>query len=129
MTSFRLRENISKKGERKKERKKKKSVRCPRETSVRVCFRNRLEQARGKWLLPLHTTQISLKSQVLLPGLNLSFITPAFQGSQSLGRADLKPHKWLRSGKAAVGCVFVLAVQLYKGSAQKTTGADGAGAQ
>lgn len=96
---------------------------------MRVCFRNRLEQARGKWLLPLHTTQISLKSQVLLPGLNLSFITPAFQGSQSLGHADLKPHKWLRSGKAAVGCVFVLAVQLYKGSAQKTTGADGAGAQ
>lgn len=81
------------------------------ERSACVHFRDRLEQARGKWLLPLHTCRISLKFHVLLAGLNVCFITSAFQGSQSFGCADIKPRKWLKSSKVAIGCIFVLGIK------------------
>jgi len=81
------------------------------ERSVCVRFRHRLEQARGKWLLPLYKCRMSLKFHVLLAGLNASFITLAFQGSQSFGCAAIKPCKWLKSSKVAIGCVFVLGIK------------------
>lgn len=82
------------------------------ERFARVPFRGRLEQARGKCLLPLHTCRISLKFHVLLAGLNVSFITSAFQGSQSFGCADIKARKWLKSSKVAIGCLFLLGIKI-----------------
>lgn len=80
------------------------------ERPVCVHFHNRLEQARGAWLLPLHTCRISLKLHVLLADLNVSFITLAFQGSQSFGCAVIKPCKWLKSSKGAIRCILVLVI-------------------
>lgn len=81
------------------------------ERPVCVPFHDRLEQARGTWLLPLHTCRISLEFHVLLAGLNISFITSAFQGSQSFGCAVIKPCKWLKSSEGAIRRIFVLGIK------------------
>lgn len=63
--------------------------------------------------------RISLKFHVFLAGLNVFFITSAFQGSQSFGCAVIKPCKWLKSSEGAIRCIFVLGIktgtQLQKG--------------
>lgn len=59
----------------------------------------------------LHTHKISLKFHVLLPGLNVCFITSAFQGSQSFWCAGIKPRKWLKFSDMAIRCILVLGIK------------------
>lgn len=81
------------------------------ERPVCVHFHDTLEQARGARLFALHTCRISLEFHVYLAGLNVSFITLAFQGSQSFGCAVIKPCKWLKSNEGAIRCIFVLGIK------------------
>lgn len=113
ITSFRLRENSNKKrkgGGGGVDGIKMKCKVSKRDQCV-FTFNDRLEQARGAWLPPLHICRISSKFHVFLAGLNVSFITLAFQGSQSFGCADIKPCKWLKSSEGAIRCIFVLGIK------------------
>lgn len=103
MTSFRLRENSSKKEERRKlkikrkKNRKKESARSPREISVRLPLWQAGAGSRKMAAASTHS-RISLKSQVLLPGLDISSIALALQGFQSLAMpmsAQVAEVRWV----------------------------------
>lgn len=112
ITSFRLRENSNKKKNGAEGGGDGIEIKCKVSKKDQCVFTFTTGwRGQDEFLLPLHAYRISLKFHALLAGLSVSFITLAFQSSQSFGCAVIKPCKWLKSSEGAIRCIFVLGIK------------------